>query len=656
MPETPSNTMSGWSRPSKQHLNLASILAVLQDISPAAILLGITLNVLDTVSTGLLVFPSSENGSTTFSGLQTQAMSLYVMSTIFSQLAMTLGGSLFPGALGSMLIEVLPFLRNIASSIQDRIGEGDPAILPTVMAAYALTSFLVAFVFIALGLLKCGRLLTLPASSDHLSLGTAGHVLFNQTHLPLLVASVFAALFISVSVRSSFLSKMTRGFTEHALYVPLFCFFIAGLFWVIAAGTKHANADGLDALRSAGWLFTVEKSHRDTGYDWNYWALFDFSLVKWNAMTAAIQDIVLLIVIAVISLPIFIPAMALTLDIPSYNMNWEFFGHGISNLLAGVAGTVPNLVVLTNSKFFTLAGGGRIEALIVTAFTVALFFVSSYLLPYIPTILAATLVLFLGIELMIEALWDAPQSLLIWEWAVVLGTVIACTFIGFAPGVGIGIGMALLVQLWWCNFESRPTIFNLARRPGRRAIAAKNDDRRKSTVISQVDADFYDSSSTLEAQSLPTPTKNRSAISSTENLHAATAQPVIIRLTGYVSFFIISTIEATMKSALKTGNSMIVDFTHATRVETSVAQMLKRQAEMFSISSFTGTLSFAGVLPDSGLLADLKRGGMDCVCMDALQASSASPHFADGATPFFDELDGALNWHARLEDSGTKCP
>lgn len=81
-------------------------------------------------------------------------------STITSQLAMTLGGSLFPGALGSMLIEILPFLRGIASSIQQKLGDDSPSLIPTVMAAYAMTSFLTGFVFIALGALGCGRLVS----------------------------------------------------------------------------------------------------------------------------------------------------------------------------------------------------------------------------------------------------------------------------------------------------------------------------------------------------------------------------------------------------------------------------------------------------------------------------------------------------------------
>jgi len=71
---------------------------------------------------------------------------------------MTLGGSLFPGALGAMLIEILPFLRGIGSDIQRALGDDSPALVPTVMVAYALTSFLIGILFIGLGAFKAGRL------------------------------------------------------------------------------------------------------------------------------------------------------------------------------------------------------------------------------------------------------------------------------------------------------------------------------------------------------------------------------------------------------------------------------------------------------------------------------------------------------------------
>lgn len=92
--------------------------------------------------------------------------------------------------------------------------------------------------------------------------------------------------------------------------------------------------------------------------------------------------------------------------------------------------------------------------MIVIALTVALFFVSSLILPYIPTVLASTLVLFLGIELMIEALWDITKTLLWCEWVVVMGMLVACTFIVFTPGFGVGIALAMILHLGWSAFDS----------------------------------------------------------------------------------------------------------------------------------------------------------------------------------------------------------
>lgn len=99
-------------------------------------------------------------------------------------------------------------------------------------------------------------------------------------------------------------------------------------------------------LAENGWLFTLG-SRRDNaaGASWNYWLLFDFRKVEWSSMTAATEHIALVVAIGVPNLPIFIPAMAISLNVPRYNMDRELFGHGASHLLAGVVGTVPNLVV-----------------------------------------------------------------------------------------------------------------------------------------------------------------------------------------------------------------------------------------------------------------------------------------------------------------------
>lgn len=63
--------------------------------------------------------------------------------------------------------------------------------------------------------------------------------------------------------------------------------------------------------------------------------------------------------------------------------------------------------------------------------------------------LASTLVLFLGIELTLEAVWESAKTLQFTEWLVVMTTLIACTILGYAIGFGVGIGAAIIVYLFW---------------------------------------------------------------------------------------------------------------------------------------------------------------------------------------------------------------
>ena len=446
--------------------------------------------------------------------------------------------------------------------------------------------------------------LPLPPSAPPLSLSTAREVLFNRSHIALLFASLLPAVFLSISIRIQWLAKVTRNFTEHALYVPVYIFVITGVFWAVVGGQGLANVSGMESLASQGWLFTVDDSvwHQEgVGMSWNYWSQFNFSLVKWSAMAAAIQDIVLLVIIGVLNLPIYVPALALALDEPSYHMNHEFLGHSASNLLAGVVGTVPNLVVMSNSLFFTQAGGGRFEAMIVTALTVVLFFVSSCILPYVPTILASTLVLFLGIELMTEAMWSSAKSLLWCEWTVVMGTLLACTFVGFAPGFGIGIALALIMHLGWNIFDLQAKAYELI-------LPVKRDESGTSEKTNGRDSTGPGTTQSHDNEKALRFEPDVQSVQSSVLERKVTT----IRLAGYVFFAIIPSTERQWKSATAGERpcQIILDFNNAHRIETSVAEFLARKIRETVASPKEVAITVAGVPQDSGIHADLQRGGV----------------------------------------------
>lgn len=109
---------------------------------------------------------------------------------------------------------------------------------------------------------------------------------------------------------------------------------------------------------------------------------------------------------------------------------------------------------------FNLARGKREDAIVVSLISFAFFFTSVYVLPYVPTILASALVLYIGLELMIEALWQSSGSMVWSEWVTVASTTIGCTFLGFAQGIALGLAVEVTLHFLRDSFSSVMCISN----------------------------------------------------------------------------------------------------------------------------------------------------------------------------------------------------
>lgn len=121
-----------------------------------AVLLATTLNLLDAVSYGMIIFPASSRSIPDTAAAS--GVSMFLVSTIVSQLVFTCGGSAFKGAVGSMMIEVMPFLQIICGIIEQEMeGSESVAVLATIMCAYAMSCVLTGLVFLILGVLKLGN-------------------------------------------------------------------------------------------------------------------------------------------------------------------------------------------------------------------------------------------------------------------------------------------------------------------------------------------------------------------------------------------------------------------------------------------------------------------------------------------------------------------
>ncbi|KAJ7681992.1 sulfate transporter family-domain-containing protein [Mycena polygramma] len=559
---------------------------------------------------------------------------MFIMSTLASQVVMTLGGSGFPGALGAMLMEILPFLRGVANDIRSALGDDHPGLIPTVMAAYALTSFLTGLAFIILGLLRLGTLvayfpqtvltgaigaigvslfvlglgLPFPPSETPLSLGNVRSTLFDQSHLGILAASFFPAFVLSVTLRSQAIAKWTRGLIRSAYYIPVYLLCIPAVFWIIARSLHFSNQE----LIAKGWLFTVDSASTSSAgiaASWNYWTLFNFKLIEWRAVKSAIQNIVLLVVIGVLNLPIFVPSLAFSLDV-AYDMNHELIGQGAANILAGALGTLPNILQYSYSFYVTRANGGRFELWLIILVTGALFLTAGLMLPYVPTILASGMVLFLGIELFLGATWEACESLTGMEFFVVLATLAACTFIGFAEGFGVGIGAAAVVYLIYGVIDSpaRTTRWNEGNEARQGDIDKKDDiatpisdllPSQREHISDEIALEDLNSTISLDART----------VESSDSWRLVNARVVL--LSGYIFFASVPSLEKKILDSKIPTQFIILDLARAHRIETTAARALARCVRELALKD--STLIICGLAQNSGLHADFARADVPLV-------------------------------------------
>jgi MFS superfamily sulfate permease-like transporter len=216
-----------------------------------------------------------------------------------------------------------------------------------VLERYSLQHQLTCLGAVGVALCILGLELPFPVSSPHLTLAT----LFHHDHIPLLAASILPSVFLCVTVRLEVLVIGSTSWTQHPLYMPLFCVGTAIVFWIVAT---LCDVD-MESLLDNGWLFVTRAQLSTTSAGWNYWALFDLERIRWNELLAVSGDLALLVAIATLSLPIFVLTTVTELKVVKDNMNYEFLGHGIANVFAGFGGTLPALMVLDDTLYIDIA-------------------------------------------------------------------------------------------------------------------------------------------------------------------------------------------------------------------------------------------------------------------------------------------------------------
>ncbi|KAJ3156911.1 hypothetical protein HDU86_003446 [Geranomyces michiganensis] len=447
----PSRLLQDWtanvkSFKAKDVLNYAGFVAA----TLPAVLLALILNVLDAMSYGIIIFPA-ELAFIPETAV-TSGISMFLASTVISQLVYTLGGSAFTGAVGSMMIEVMPFLHIICRTIHSEMhGAAPHAILATVMIAYAMSTLLTGLVFLLLGIFKLGTLVQF--FPRHILVGCIGGIglflIFTGVEVTSGITTAYTLEYLraifqlaelklwGTSLGLAIFLKMLQRRIQHPLFVPLFYVCVPIFFYLVVFIGRFP----LEEVRNAGWLITLPEGPPAPFYE--FWTYYDFSAIDWGAIPATIPTQLALTFFGILHVPINVPALAVSTH-QDVDLNRELIGHGISNLASGFFGSISNYMVYSNSLLYIRSGGDSTTGGLLLAFATALVWMAGgKVIGFVPTIVVGSLIFHLGIDLLKESVWDTWNTgIHTLEYATIISIVTVMGVVGFTEGILTGVVLA----------------------------------------------------------------------------------------------------------------------------------------------------------------------------------------------------------------------
>lgn len=347
----------------------------------------------------------------------------------------------------------------MAITILNRVGEDNPkSVLATTVVSYALSAILTGAVFFGLGSLRLGSLIGffprhilvgciggvgwfLVATGLEVSARLDGNLNYDLPTLHQLVDPPTFALWVVPLLLAMFLIFCQR-FIKWPLFVPLYFISIPALFFLVVAAVPQLD---LVTVREHGWLFDAPAA--DVPF-WHFYTLYskvsplpstlpntearrelsnvvpltDFKEVDWRALLSTVPAMFALTFFGILHVPINVPALGVSTGEDNVDVDRELIAHGISNALSGLAGSIQNYLVYTNSILFIRSGGDSRLAGVMLAFgTAGIMMMGPAIIGYIPIMVVGALIFLLGIELLREALYDTWGKLSRLEYFTVCG-------------------------------------------------------------------------------------------------------------------------------------------------------------------------------------------------------------------------------------------
>ncbi len=402
----------------------------------------------------LTVIESVSYAALIFSGAMAAHISTGIAITLTSAavagIVMTIGSS-YPGTIAVPQNKIAPILALVAASIIATMPDGATAeqMLMTVVAAVLVSSFAAGVFMTALGVFKLGgliRFIPYPVIAGFLA-GTGWLLLLGSikamTGTPVTL-STLPGLFekaLLVKWLPGLVFAVTALFFMHRIKHFLVMPTLLTTAFLIFYGVLLATGTSVHEAREAGWLIHTAS---DGG-------LFRFLTVRsvleaeWPVIIHQAGSIASILLIAAVSVLLNSSALELASK-QDLDLDRELKSAGIANIATGLAGGMIGFTSLTITGLGLKMGvKSRLVGLMTVAFCSAVLFLGAGVLSYFPEPIIGGLLMFLGIEFLIEWVIHTRHNLPLSDWLIVIMILAVVSLFGFLQGVLVGIIAAIIM-------------------------------------------------------------------------------------------------------------------------------------------------------------------------------------------------------------------
>jgi SulP family sulfate permease len=388
-----------------------------------------------------------------FSGSLAVYLNVGVGIAIYSTAAISIVVALMssiPGLIATPLAAPTAVLAVMAAAIAERMAGAPPeSLLPTVVAAIAIGSLSTGLFLLLLGSFKLGNTISFipyPVVGGFMA-GTGcllvrggmqvmTDVAFDFGHLRTFAEAYQLGHWLSGLGLAIALLVLTKRFS-HYLVMPAILLMAIALFYGILA-ISHTS---IEAARAGGWLLGPFPQ----GGLWQPLRPSELGLVDWSVILEQTGAIATLMFISLLSLVLTNNGIELAIE-RELDLNRELQAVGVANLLAGIgSGMAGNQALPSTILVHKMGANHRLAGVFKTIPCSAVLILGASFLSLFPKPILGALLLYLGIDLLIQWAYKAFFKLPLADYGTVVAIAVAINIFGFLQGVVLGLAISVIL-------------------------------------------------------------------------------------------------------------------------------------------------------------------------------------------------------------------